>query len=169
MDPPALWDEFQVHLCDDLPRQLESYTEAGRELPATSTREQYLNFGLFLIGRLLAAQTKTLADYYMLSPEADWSAFQPSSRKGLHNMLLDRLATTAADLRDQLNDDQQTILSAVVSTVLGGRPAAWYLQGPAGTGKTFLYRTIYAELRLGILGLSWLSASTSLMLSWKVH
>ncbi|KAJ5751269.1 hypothetical protein N7533_008297 [Penicillium manginii] len=147
MDPPALWDEFQVHLCDDLPRQLESYTEAGRELPATSIREQYLDFGLFLIGRLLAAQSKTLADYYMPSPEADWSAFQQSSRDGLHNMPLDRLATTAAELRDQLNDNQQTIFSAVVSTVLGGRPAAWYLQGPAGTGKTFLYRTIYAELR----------------------
>jgi hypothetical protein len=136
-----------VHLCDNLPRQLESYTEASRELPATSIREQYLDFGLFLIGQLLAAQTKTLADYYMLSPEADWSAFQLSSREGLHNIPLDRLATTAADLRDQLNDDQQTIFSAVVSTVLSGRPAAWYLQGPTGTSKTFLYRTIYTKLR----------------------
>jgi hypothetical protein len=62
-------------------------------------------------------------------------------------MPLDRLATEAARLRDQLNDDQKVIFSAVVSAVLDSRPAAWYLQGAAGTGKTFLYRAIYAELR----------------------
>ncbi|KAJ5865150.1 uncharacterized protein N7529_007066 [Penicillium soppii] len=146
-DPLALWDEFQVHLCDDLPRQLQLHADANRELPATSSREQYLDFGLFLIGQLLAAQGKTLADYYMPSPDADWSAFQPSSREGLHNMPLNRLITAAAELRDQLNDGQQIIFSAVVSAVIDSRPAAWYLQGPAGTGKTFLYRAIYAELR----------------------
>lgn len=146
-DPPALWDEFKIHLCDDLPRQLQHHTEAGRELPATSSRERHLDFGLFLISRLLAAQGKTLADYYMPSPDADWSAFQPSYHEGLHNMPIVQLATEAARLRDQLNDDQQIILSTVVSTVLDSRPAAWYLQGPAGTGKTILYRAIYAELR----------------------
>jgi hypothetical protein len=78
-DPRTLWDEFQVHLCNDLPRQLQRHTEADRELLATSNREQYLDFGLFLISRLLAAQGKTLVDYDMPSPDADWSAFQPSS------------------------------------------------------------------------------------------
>ncbi|KAJ5562712.1 hypothetical protein N7535_002843 [Penicillium sp. DV-2018c] len=57
------------------------------------------------------------------------------------------LVYEAAGMRDLLNEEQLAVFHDVVSAVLDSRPAAWYLQGPGGTGKIFLYRAIYAELR----------------------
>ena len=52
---------------------------------------------------------------------------------------------------DPLKDEQGTVFETVRACVLGesgpGQPNAFYVDGPAGAGETFLYRTLQQYLR----------------------
>ena len=48
----------------------------------------------------------------------------------------------AANMVPQLNPEQQSSYDAVLSTVLSGSGKTFFLSGPGGTGKTFVYRAL---------------------------
>ncbi|XP_021763637.1 ATP-dependent DNA helicase pfh1-like [Chenopodium quinoa] len=52
------------------------------------------------------------------------------------------------DCRGKLNSAQQIAFDRIISQVQSGKPGCFFVDGPGGTGKTFLYNTLYAEVRM---------------------
>ncbi|XP_074271021.1 uncharacterized protein LOC141594939 [Silene latifolia] len=48
----------------------------------------------------------------------------------------------------QLNTAQREAFTTIMKHVQEGKPGAFFVDGPGGTGKTFLYNALYAEVRL---------------------
>ncbi|XP_004305217.1 PREDICTED: ATP-dependent DNA helicase PIF1-like [Fragaria vesca subsp. vesca] len=51
------------------------------------------------------------------------------------------------DAIDHLNNDQTVAFNTIMSTVDGKESALFFVDGPGGTGKTYLYRALLANLR----------------------
>ncbi|XP_021754569.1 ATP-dependent DNA helicase PIF2-like isoform X1 [Chenopodium quinoa] len=52
------------------------------------------------------------------------------------------------DSRGLLNTTQKEIFTCIMQHIVEGKPGAFFVDGPGGTGKTFLYNALYAEIRL---------------------
>ncbi|XP_056691790.1 uncharacterized protein [Spinacia oleracea] len=52
------------------------------------------------------------------------------------------------DARNTLNQAQQDAFDSIIDHVLKGKPGAFFIDGPGGTGKTFQYNSLYEEVRL---------------------
>ncbi|KAL9239469.1 hypothetical protein vseg_013787 [Gypsophila vaccaria] len=52
------------------------------------------------------------------------------------------------DCRTSLNPAQQTTFNSIIGCVRDNKPGAFFVDGPGGTGKTYLYNALYAEVRL---------------------
>ncbi|XP_056690321.1 uncharacterized protein [Spinacia oleracea] len=50
--------------------------------------------------------------------------------------------------RDRLNPAQQEAFDCIIDHVVRGKAGAFFIDGPGGTGKTFLYNSLYAEVLL---------------------
>jgi hypothetical protein len=144
-DPLWLWIDFMVHICDDLPYAISRFPLTGRL--AGLAHPQY-DYGLFLISRLLKPHGKDLDDFGLPMPRGAWPTNfipDPSPRRPAS----EPDPETAANLVRQLNPDQRRCFDQVVSAVLdGSEPRHFFIQGAGGTGKTFLYRALYAHLRV---------------------
>lgn len=138
-EPAALWDRFKQAICDDLPHVLARQDDA----PADG-EDVHLDYGLYLIDKMLTDQLKTLADYGLPRFQHQWSVAEGNpllaAELRYDHTEEGRLFT---ELRQQLNADQAACFNAVVTAVdTDPRTAHFFLQGPAGTGKTFLYRCL---------------------------
>jgi hypothetical protein len=139
-DPLAIWARYKDHLCDDLWHQLTR--DGGFPFPLL---EPHYDYGLFLIAEGLADQQQTLADHGLPSFVWDWS------QRRLSRTVTDDLpmqAALAATMQAQLNPDQQSCFTQIVTAIeTDPQTAHFYLQGPGGTGKTFLYKTLCLYFR----------------------
>ncbi|XP_009796237.2 uncharacterized protein [Nicotiana sylvestris] len=50
-------------------------------------------------------------------------------------------------LRQKLNHEQQMAYNVIIDRISSNRPGAFFVDGPGGTGKTFLYRALLATVR----------------------
>jgi hypothetical protein len=142
-DPRALWDNHCIHICDDLECQHAAV------LGIHPSQEDVQDYGLYLIDQLLAQSGKRLQDWdCMPQIMGDWAA-----RAG--NPLL--MEQRQYDLEEQahlaeqhiasLNLGQQTAFEQVSSAVTNKTGKTFFLHGPGGTGKTYLYNTLCYHLR----------------------
>ncbi|UPX12183.1 uncharacterized protein EKO05_0002747 [Ascochyta rabiei] len=141
-DPAAIWAAFQADLCDDLP-------EAAAALLVSADPDAYLDYGLYLIEGLLAESGKRLTDFSLPACQFNWGV-------RLQNQLLaaelaydtDGQDTAFWDTVTGLNMDQRAVFDAVTAAIEADHSTAhFFVQGPAGTGKTFLWRCICAYYR----------------------
>jgi hypothetical protein len=138
--------EFRESLCERLPEEI-----ARRGLsydPALS--DPHLDYGLFLIAQDLRAEDHSLSDFNLPSYEYCWEEIveNPLLREELHYNLPEQI-TLAEQLCEKLNHDQRAAYTAILSKMESADPftAHFFLHGPGGTGKTFLYRALAATLR----------------------
>ncbi|CAG8955325.1 hypothetical protein HYFRA_00011308 [Hymenoscyphus fraxineus] len=86
-----------------------------------------------------------MASIQMEGPLYDWAIFQQSSlpqRRSVDNTAL------FEELRPMLNADQESAFTTITSAIESDpQTAHFYLQGPGGTGKTHLYKTICYKYR----------------------
>ena len=135
-DPPAIWNRFKENFCDDLLHRLGNMPSVF-PLPL---EDPHLDYGLFLIGKLLADQRKTLTDLSLPENIVDWAEVENVANR---DAALARDESLATSMRAQLNSDQSRCFEAIMNAVSNTPETAhFYLQGPGGTGKTFLYKTI---------------------------
>lgn len=144
--PQELWDRYADKICEDLPRRVEEM-EADRH-PQNLDRPE-LDYGLFLIGSLLREQDRTLDQFGMPLPRHEREPIEG-------NPLLDaerrynRTDETriADDNYARFNAGQRAAFDAIMDAFrMDKERAHFYLDGPGGTEKTFLYRTLCARLR----------------------
>lgn len=143
-DPLQLWIRFQEMLCDDLQQHLE---RCQFNLP--DIVDIHLDYGLFLLQKQLADHSKTLEDFYLPIPVHNWAGIGGNP---LINAELTYDTGVEAAFRDDItsrfNQDQAYCFQEIV-TAIDRQPEAahFFLQGPGGTGKTFLYRAVCHHFR----------------------
>ncbi|CCE26556.1 uncharacterized protein CPUR_00024 [Claviceps purpurea 20.1] len=150
-DPLAIWNKYKDQFCDDLERRLDrrqSIPSNLREPNGDGLREPHIDYGLYLLAESLADQHLTLADFNLPSCVGNWgSTHLELSLSGAGNTDED-LDAVALELREKLNADQEAAFLATTNAVNDDPSTThFYLQGPGGTGKTFLYRALYYHYR----------------------
>ena len=137
--PERLWNEFRQHICDDLGYRLRC---SGRQDPEDV---EIFDYGLWLIEEILMkTRRKRLEDFpNMPLPEHNWGGVAENSLIGEQlnydhsheqNLARERLA--------QLNPEQLNACEQIVSSVEAQAGRIFFLNGPGGTGKTFVYNTV---------------------------
>ncbi|GAB2302009.1 hypothetical protein Dimus_038788 [Dionaea muscipula] len=114
-DPLALWNQFSVHICDDLAHNLR--TVFGIHAP---TDAQIKDYGLFLVEQLLQDLGETLAKFTtMPQPTGTWASPVHNRYKFEHQRLI--VDAQSADVEydiARLNDGQRNAYNAVTGSFL---------------------------------------------------
>ena len=148
-DPAALWTRFRMSICDDLERQIDRHVASAASIIPLDFPDPHLDLGLFLIREDLYRYERTLAEYGLPDPQLQW-------QEPVQNRLVavqqnynveDQQAQLDAQL-PQLNVGQRAAYNTIMHAIdTDPEHAHFFLQGPGGTGKTFLYTAICRALR----------------------
>ncbi|KAH0609829.1 uncharacterized protein H6S33_012375 [Morchella sextelata] len=144
-EPLQLWDKFKSNICDDLPRAMERNT--GLIIPP-ELPDAHLDYGLYLISQILADSNRTLNDFGLPLYIVDWN--RTVGNEMIASELRYDMVAEAASLQlriTQLNSDQLECFNTITHSIEEAASALFFIQGPAGTGKTFLYNVICNHFR----------------------
>ena len=139
-NPPNLRQRFCTSSCDDLHYALEP--NEALSVPQ-GQHDADLDYGLFLISLILADSGKTLQDFELDNYTNDWgrTAGNDLIATELNYDLIEQ--TDEHDLTlAQFNEDQPNAYTTILHSIADGSKSLHFVQGPAGTGKTFLYKVL---------------------------
>jgi len=152
-----LWNEFKHYLIEDYQRQHDQYLSEQRTLRdlenffnSCTNANSFHEFRLPLIDRTLSFITDgTGSDQTYQAPDLDISSHQ-------------------IDI-DRLNSSQKAVFDTIIYTLENPnqRNRLFYLDGPGGSGKTFLYNTLIRYLlyhKISFISTSWTGISASLLI-----
>ena len=143
-DPRALWDTFWPHICDDLSYQLRR----DANIPEAS-EAQIQDYGLYLIDQPLSHTSKRLQDWdTMPHIHTNWGAIL-GNRLIQEQHIYDRVQQQrlAEQHIPNLNPDQKAAFDKILYAITERTGETFFLHGPGGTGKTYLYNTLCYKLR----------------------
>ncbi|XP_050902737.1 uncharacterized protein LOC127115174 [Lathyrus oleraceus] len=133
-DVRGLWNEFFTHMVED-------YQTTNNVLESDLT-----NMLLKDLNELLNMHSKKIEDYdlpYLPSNTID--------RGEVPSIIQEELAIDIPneDIEsiDKLNNDQMIAFNTIMNVIVQKYCGVFFVDGPGGTGKTFLYRTLVASLR----------------------
>ena len=143
--PHVLWEEFKGNLCDDLGLRLQRLTGTCDPVPL----EHIYDYGLFLIDQDLRQHGTPLSSFpSMPIIQQNWEDDQ-------HNPYI--LQEHAYDSENEvqlaehalpmLNTEQRSAFDQIYASVSDQQPCTFFLHGPGGTGKTFVYNALCHRLR----------------------
>jgi primosomal protein N' len=141
--PKDLWDCFCIHICDDL-----HYKLLQKGIPDPS-QEQVYNYGLYLMQDLLGAQGSSLENFPPMSlSQIAWThlsknclIMEQRNYDQAHQQLM------ADEHIHTLNPDQHSAFDQIMDTVNSHSGCCFFLHGPGGTGKTYVYNTLCYALQ----------------------
>lgn len=144
-EPRKLFDKYQDKLSEDILYNLRC-TYAG----ITSDHDIIQKKLLEDINSKLADNGKNLTDYPSLPQLAALSHVNIANRLLLeHTLLNENDLMQTADQAELLNDDQTRALDTIFNAIMvQANPRLYFVDGPAGCGKTFLYNVLAAKCRL---------------------
>ncbi|XP_028093744.1 ATP-dependent DNA helicase PIF2-like [Camellia sinensis] len=130
----SLWDEIYPHLIEDY-------------ISSNSMNNMYiLNKNLQDINRLLLQHNKNISEYDL--PEITMDLDDNST---VPKVIQDEFSTVTPqeDLNSiaTLNSDQHLAFNSIMEAVECNTGAIFFVDGPGGTGKTYLYRALLASVR----------------------
>ena len=151
-DPLKLWDDHKANLMEDFMRSL--------------THEQSQHNALCDIHHILQASGFSLSDYGLPMPEV----FTPRDENTVNYIQL------ANDMRYRLNDDQNVIANTIIDkvtnvTTVSNECSVYYVVGPGGTGKTFVYNYLVVELcsrGYNVATAAWTGIATTLLIRGRI-
>ncbi|CAK0811873.1 unnamed protein product [Prorocentrum cordatum] len=127
--PVTLWQRFANDLCEDFQRHL---SETDSE-----------NAALLHVQEALSQAGKTLTDFGLPTPtDHDVAGLQPRDVRRETAYDAEEEWTSARSHRSMMNDAQAIVFDQVADAVIGARPLAVFIDGPGGTGKTFVYKVL---------------------------
>ena len=140
--PAQLWNDFRQHICDDLSAHLRSL---GQQIMQDT---DIYDYGLWLLNTILLRHGKDLSSVQMPLPNHDWSSQSGNSLIGEQlSYDRDQEQVLAEERIPQLNAEQRYTHDRIVSSVETRAGQVFFLSGPGGTGKTFVYNTICNTVR----------------------
>ncbi|PIA58111.1 hypothetical protein AQUCO_00500210v1 [Aquilegia coerulea] len=142
--PEILWEKNALKICDDLPYQLK--TKFGIQDPSDS---DVCDYGLFLMNDYLLESGKTLSDFpNMPLPCKTWNEIVTNRLITEHqNFVYQGLYEKAQEKIARFNIEQLNAYTEITNSVRNDSGQVFFLSGPAGTGKTFVYNTVADTLR----------------------
>jgi len=140
----ALWMRYRPSICSDLRYRLQNLGSWTRE---GLTDDIVYDYGLYLIDELLAASGQSLLSYpSMPLPQRQWGEYRQNA---LISDQLDFLPSAEASYHNThfplLNRDQRSAYDSIVCSVERQDGRLFFVDGPGGTGKTFLYKVIVSR------------------------
>ncbi|XP_071740008.1 uncharacterized protein [Rutidosis leptorrhynchoides] len=144
--PLKLWEQHWEALSDDIlrkRRKLYNYPDL------ILTETQIKNYCLVEIEAILNKNGKSLADYPNL-PQPDQSLLTHMDNRLIREELnynLQEMRILHTTLHNSLTPEQLAIYEKVIAAVTQKKGGLFFLYGPGGTGKTFVYNTILTKLR----------------------
>ena len=144
-EPHLLWLRFRPWICDDLRHRLVSM---GILHPSDDDTYDY---GLFLLDRRLGDAGRSLREWpSMPLPIQDWGIREQQVNPLIAEQLAydreaERQAFTAK--HPLMNAEQLHAYQEVMNSVEQAEGKMFFLNGPGGTGKTFVYKLICHKVR----------------------
>nr|XP_016476652.1 PREDICTED: uncharacterized protein LOC107798197 [Nicotiana tabacum] len=130
-NPRQLWEQFEQHMSED-------YTLVSN-INKTNIRYQVLNH----INDILHSMGGDINEYHLIT-----ETIRPSvAAKEVH---FERTITVTNEdilLHKMLNKDQLKAYNIITKRIFSNKAGAFFIDGPGGTGKTFLYRALLATVR----------------------
>ncbi|KAJ3858657.1 PIF1-like helicase-domain-containing protein [Lentinula novae-zelandiae] len=142
-DPGNLWNQFREYICDDLPYHLRVL---GHVNPSS---EDTYDYGLYLLDHLLQESGHFLEDFTgMPLPVRNWAAQVGNT------FIAEQLDYDHEAEREQaeqsivlMNSEQRMAFDNIMESVEKGNGSLFFLSGPGGTGKTFIYQALCHAIR----------------------
>ncbi|KAH9624148.1 hypothetical protein KSS87_012813 [Heliosperma pusillum] len=134
-DPLALWHKFDAQLSEDYSQQ---YPHEPRKVKLLTVRA---------VEQFLEAMGRTLKSFGLQQLE-ELRDEEFRRTKDIIDALDAPIPKECVESRYKLNPGQQEAFDAIINHVHHRTGAAFFIDGPGGTGKTFLYNALYAEIRL---------------------
>lgn len=142
-NPYSLWLEFRQHICDDLAHRLRTM---GFHSPP---EDDVFDYGLYLLETILGESGQSLAHFPpMPLPQRDWTA------RAMNPLISEQLNYDRSAERDaaeafaqRLNADQRQAFDEIINSIMNKRGNMFFVNGPGGTGKTFLYQALCHRVR----------------------
>ena len=138
--PLELWNEFKHDLCDDLPRSLARQGLSG------VTQEAIYDYGLYLFQKRLLALDKSLPDVGLVDPNLDWTSVLRDHNSPTFSH--DDLTRLLNENLPRLNANQRMVFEVVQEAIVQNTGNTFFVQGAAGSRKTFVYNTLYYSATL---------------------
>jgi hypothetical protein len=143
--PDVLWTEFRDRVCDDLAHRLERRGFDVRPIPL----DDVYDYGLFLIESDLRQEGTSLSAFpSMPAIQRNWQDVHENP------YIIAQLAYNRDRERDlgfsavhDLNVDQRAAFDVIFESTTAQRGKTFFLHGPGGTGKTFLYNALCHRVR----------------------
>lgn len=144
--PEHLWNQFKAFICDDLQHYLQV-----RNIRPNATEDDAFDYGLYLIQESLARAGVAL---HTIAPEMPhvlqaWTA--PDENPLIRRQQVDNVASLETYVNEntpRLNPQQMAAFNAICTSVRNAQGKLFFLHGPGGTGKTFVYKVVTNALRL---------------------
>ncbi|XP_074371907.1 uncharacterized protein LOC141712757 isoform X3 [Apium graveolens] len=145
-NPSELWDKHWANLADDIQYTKRKMTQLPN-LKISDADKQML--ALEAISQLLKQYGKKLEDFPGLPELNIVSTTRYKNDLLLEEMMYDRekLRSKASEGVDCFNSMQRLIFDEILESVHTNAGGFYFMYGPGGTGKTFLWSTILARLR----------------------
>jgi primosomal protein N' len=108
------------------------------------------DYGLYLINQLLLASGKSLEKHWPYMPQItqNWDANLTNHLIAeQHRYDVMEQAKLAAQNQDSFNDDQRAVFDEIMHAVNNKTGQTFFLHGPGGTGKTYVYNTLCYQIR----------------------
>ncbi len=145
-DPKNLCDEFRDFICDDLKHRLLSMNHTD------PSPDEVYDYGLYLLDKELHKFNDSLVNYpAMPQVQGSWA----DAERHLNQYVLDQLLPYQADSEAweailksaKFNEGQRTAYETILHSCQQPHGKVFFLNGPAGTGKTFCYSVLCYHLR----------------------
>ncbi|KAL6196751.1 hypothetical protein ACLB2K_032365 [Fragaria x ananassa] len=130
----SLWEEFYPFMVEDYPSS------------SNTNNSRTINRLLQDLNRLLVQHSKSILDYDLPEMTRDYGESSSTMR-----LIEDEISVIIPE-EDRvavchLNEDQTFAYNSIISAIECHENAIFFVDGPGGTGKTYLYRALLANLR----------------------
>jgi len=159
-NPLQIWQQFGNGFCHDLAQLVHTGRVIAPADRDCQEGELSLDYGLYHIQQLLNEYGKSMVEFGLPEPVLDWR--QMEREIGGNRLVVEEMGYEVEQQREladrmigQLNEEQDASFHTMVTAVESyhqdptqqERQSAFFLHGPAGTGKTFLYNCLCSYLR----------------------
>ena len=144
-DPQLLWDETCDWLISTPHHSSERLSSSGNGVSAT--RNDLLFTAYTRIEKYIQKNNPhmSMAETFHIRPPVPDEQEPQLGQDDLPPNLV-TLAEEADQLADMLNPEQRTVYDAIVHSILNQEGKSFFIDGPGGSGKSFLYKCIMLRL-----------------------
>lgn len=132
-NPTALWKKYKQSLTEDLHNGVQLHDDVE-------------NYGLKLINDFLIGLGRTLTDFNIVPEILSQLDLHTSSSELQYERNIEVLHQDLVAC-SELSPNQRHAFDAITTSVYQATSCIFFVDGPAGTSKTFLYRAILADVR----------------------